>query len=259
MKCSWQPQFLNFRASISDKEIDEFKDAKQYYSDCYLMTSLEALSKIPNGRKILKNQLQHDDTNPKQINCYLYNPSGKRLKYPIPVNEVVEGYNQLYNNQKNDIIRSLDISVGEYEKKYKAKPLICRVKDTFNDFAFEYNLPSHFLNIFTGIKPTVNIAESDFNVDLTGHKDEVMKLFERMDKDKNYSMLISTGIKAHNGHAWHVYILEDVDLKNNIVKVKEKRGNVSETMSVDEALKTFKFIVGYFDEDLKNTKKESLQ
>ena len=53
---------------------------------------------------------------------------------------------------------------------------------------------------------------------------------------------------------WHVYIIEDVDLSNNQITVKEKRSNNPQTMTIDEALKCFKFIVGYFNSDLHKTK-----
>ena len=242
---------INFCRSISDKEIDDFTNAKQHFSDCYLMTSLETLSHTENGRKILKNHIEHDDNNPYLINCFLYDPKGKRIKYAIPTNAVVKGYNKLYQIQENDIIRSMDISVAEYEKKYKAKPLICRLTDNFKKYEFENNLPSHFLKIFTGKEPTVNIAEQDINIDLSGYREDVMSVFERMSKEKNHNLIIGTGVKMLNGRSWHVYILEDVDLKNNTVTVKEKRSNEPQTMSIESALNTFKYIVGYFDNDLK--------
>ena len=66
------PNLISFKASISDKDIDDFEHAKQHFSDCYLMTTLETLSHTPNGRKILKKQLEYDDNNPNIINCYLY-------------------------------------------------------------------------------------------------------------------------------------------------------------------------------------------
>ena len=47
----------NFCASISDKDIDGFKNAKQHFSDCYLMTTLETLSHTPNGCKVLKEHI----------------------------------------------------------------------------------------------------------------------------------------------------------------------------------------------------------
>lgn len=254
MKCNFNSVNVGFRAAITDNEIDSFKTTPQHFSDCYIMSTLESLSHTTNGRKILKKQIEHDDNNPFLINCYLYTPSGSREKYSVPTNAVVEGYSKLYNAQKNEIIRSMDISVGEYEKKYKAKPWICRITDDFKTYTFENNLPSHYMKMLTGIEPTINIAETDFNIDLSSNRDEVMSLFERMDKDKNHSLVIGTGIKMLDGRTWHVYVLEDVDLQNNTITVKNKRGNITKTMDIDTALNTFKFIVGYFDNDLQQNK-----
>lgn len=251
MQCSfnfYRP--INFKASISDKDIDDFKNAKQYYSDCYLMTTLETLSHTENGRKVLKKQIQYDDENPNTINCYLHKENGETEKYSIPTDTAVKGYEKLYTNQPNKIIRSVDVSVGEYEKKYKAKPWICRVTDNFKTYTFENNLPSHFMKVLTGKEPRV-IAEKDFNFDLNGYRAEVMELFERMDKEKNFSFVIATGAKMLDSKTWHVYVLENVDLANNTITVKEKRGNKPRKMSIDTALNTFKYIVGYFDSDLK--------
>lgn len=250
MKCVFNNFNIGFRASISDKEIDGFKDAKQHFSDCYLMTSLEALSHTKNGRKILKEHIERDNNNPYLINCYLYNKNGEKEKYSIPTNAVVGGYEKLYKQQNNEIVRSMDISVAEYEKKYKSKPLICRITGYRKDYEFENNLPSHFLEIFTGKKPTVNIAETDYNLDLTKYKEEVMALFKRMDKEKDYNMLIATGMKPLDGRTWHVYLIEDVNLENNTITVKEKRSNVPKTIDIDTAIKSFKYIVGYFNSDL---------
>lgn len=251
MRCSFNsyPR-INFRAAISDKDIDNFEHAKQHFSDCYLMTTLETLSHTKNGREVLKKQIQYDDDKPNTINCYLYKENGEKEKYSIPSDNAVKGYEKLYAAQPNEIIRSVDISVGEYEKKYKAKPWICRVTDNFKTYTFENNLPSHFMKIFTGKNPRV-IAEKDFNFDLTGYKAEVMELFKRMDKEKDYSFVIATGPKMLDSKTWHVYILENVDLEKNTITVKEKRKNIPRTMSIDTALNTFKYIVGYFDSDLK--------
>ena len=106
------------------------------------------------------------------------------------------------------------------------------------------------MTILTGKEPTVNIAETDFNIDLSSKEDEVMELFKKMDKNKDHSLVIGTGLKMLDGRTWHVYVLQDVDLKNNSITVKNKRGNQTKTMSIDTALNTFKFIVGYFNEDL---------
>ena len=252
MRCNFNVYNIGFKSSITDKDIDDFKDARQHFSDCYIMSTLETLSHTKNGRKILKKQIQRDDNNPNLINCYLYAPNGTREKYPIPTNAVVKGYEKLYKAQNNELVRSVDITVGEYENKYKAKPWICRFTDDFKTYSFENSLPSPFMTILTGKKPTVNIAETDFNIDLDSKRNEVMELFKRMQTDKEHSLVIGTGLKMLDGRTWHVYVLEDVDLDKNTITDKNKRGNVVKTMNIDTALNTFKFIVGYFDKDLES-------
>lgn len=243
----------NFKASISDNDIDNFKNAKQYFSDCYIMTTLETLSSTKNGRKILKEQIEYDDNIPNQINCYLYKSNGEKEKYSIPSDTALKGYEKLYKLQDNKIVRSLDIATGEYEKKYKAKPWICRFTDNFKTYEFENNLPSHFMKIFTGVEPRV-IAETDFNFDLTSYKQEVMDLFKRMETEKEHSFVIATGPKMLDGRTWHVYILQDVNLEKGTITVKEKRNNKPREMKIDTALNTFKYIVGYFNSDLEKPK-----
>ena len=87
---------INFRASITDKEIDDLKDAKQYFSDCYIMSTLETLSQTENGRKVLKKQIEHDDSTPDQINCYLYKKNGEKEKYSVPTSSILKGYEKVY-------------------------------------------------------------------------------------------------------------------------------------------------------------------
>ena len=240
---------ISFKSTITDKEIDSMKNAKQHFSDCYLMCTLESLSNTDNGRKILKESIQRDDKNPSLINCYLHTPSGEKKGYSIPTTTVLKGYEKVYKHQPNEIIRSMDISVNEFEKKYKTKYFISDIRDTFNDYKFEYNLPSRFMKTLTGVKPRV-IGETNCNINLNKYKDEVMELLKQIEKEEKSSFVLSTGIKGIDGHRWHVYILEKVDLKNNTITVKEKRGNNPQVLTIDEALNKFKCIVGYFNSDL---------
>ena len=53
MKCSFNTVNLCFKSSITDREIDDFSNARQHFSDCYIMTTLETLSHTENGRKLL--------------------------------------------------------------------------------------------------------------------------------------------------------------------------------------------------------------
>ena len=71
MKCEFNVVNIGFKSAITDKEIASFKTTPQYFSDCYIMTTLETLSHTDNGKKILQKQIEHDDKNPFLINCYL--------------------------------------------------------------------------------------------------------------------------------------------------------------------------------------------
>lgn len=250
MLCNLPKFYIPIKTPISDNDIDSLKSVEQYFSDCYILATLETLSHSDNGRKILKEQISYDYVNPDLINCYLYNKNGEKEKYTIPSNHAVNGYEELYKHQSDKIIRTIDISVCEYEKQNKSKPWICRLADKFRTFKFEFNLTSHFMKTFTGKEPTVNIAETSFNYNLKPYRKEVMELFERMDKDKNHSLVIGSGIKKVDGRRWHVYVLEDVNLAENKVTIKNKRGNITKTMTVEEALSDFKYITGYFNKDL---------
>ena len=143
----------------------------------------------------------------------------------------------------------MDLTVVEFEKKYNTKPFICKFSGLFKKYKFENYLPSRFLKLITGIEPTT-IAETDFNINLTKHKEEVLKLFKRMSNEKDYSFVIMNGLKKFNGRRFHVYVIENVDMNKQEISIKNKRGNITQTISFDEALKTFKSISGYFNKDL---------
>ncbi len=243
---------INCINAISDKDIASIEHAKQFVSDCYLISTLEALSHTANGQKILKNQIQYDSKNPNIINCFLYNSKGEKEKYSVPADIAQGNYEKLYKIQPNKIIRSLDISIAEFEKRHKTKPWICRLTGLFREYKFENNLPSLFMKTLTGIEPRV-IAEKNFNINLTGYKKEVMELLARIEKEPSHSFILGTGIKKFNNRRWHVYVLQDVNLKNNTITVKEKRSNQPQIMDIDTALKTFKYIAGYFNSDLDTT------
>ena len=124
---------------------------------------------------------------------------------------------------------------------------------TYEIKKFENNLPSNFLKMVTGKEPTT-IAEKDFNINLTKHKTEVLDLFAKMSQEKDYSFVIMNGLKKFNNRRFHVYVIENVDMEKQELTIKNKRGNIVQTISFDEALKTFKSISGYFNKDLAQDK-----
>ena len=71
-----------------------------------------------------------------------------------------------------------------------------------------------------------------------------------MSNEKDYSFVIMNGLKKFNGRRFHVYVIENVDMNKQEISIKNKRGDITQTISFDEALKTFKSISGYFNKDL---------
>lgn len=250
MEVSFQNFKMIFSHPISNKDVESLHPVEQYFSDCYIVSSLEAFSNSSNGRKMLQNRISYTDNNLQTIQCRLFTPEGKIQCYKVPVSQALKGYEKVYKHQDNKIVRAIDISVDEYEKRFKTKPLICRIASAFKDFLFEFNITSNFMKRLTGKEPTVIIAEKAFNINLKPYKKEVMELFKKMDKDKNHSFVIGTGIKKVDGRRWHVYVLEDVNLAENKVIIKNKHGNIRKTVSIEEVLNNYKYIVGYFNHDL---------
>ena len=252
MKVTFKNHISPFSQPISTKEVEALRVAKQHFSDCYIVSSLEAFSNSSNGVKMLQNRISYFDDNLPTLKCCLYSPDGNKQYYYVPTSQVRNGYEKLYKHQDNKIVRALDISVNEYEKQYRTKPFVCRIASFFKNFTFEFNVVSNFMKQLTGKEPTVNIAEKSFNINLKPYKKEVMELFKRMDKEKDHSFVIGTGIKKVDGKRWHVYVLEDVNLAENKVTIKNKRGNVRKVISIEEVLDKYKYIVGYLGSDLKD-------
>ena len=234
---------------LSDAEIKELQNSEQIFSDCYLTAGVDALTRSENGKKLLKNNISKNPYNPNIVTYSLYSPDGKKEDFTVNVTPQNSKYEKLNREQKNGTIRGLDLSVVEFEKKYNTKPFICKFSGLFKKYKFENYLPSRFLKLITGIEPTT-IAETDFNINLTKHKEEVLKLFKRMSNEKDYSFVIMNGLKKFNGRRFHVYVIENVDMNKQEISIKNKRGNITQTISFDEALKTFKSISGYFNKDL---------
>lgn len=225
---SRQVRSINFGRNLSKEEVASLENGEQYYSDCYLMSSIDALARTSNGAKILSNNINRNDDNSNIISYTLHKPNGELIKYVVNLQNVGDKYSGVLQNQKNQIIQGLDITINEYESKYKTKPWYCALGTLFKHYRFENYLPSKFMEIMTGKKP-ISICENKFNINLKNHKEEVMELFSRMEKEKDYSFVITNGIKKHNGRRFHVYVIENVDLKNNTITIKNKRGNQKET------------------------------
>lgn len=116
---------------------------------------------------------------------------------------------------------------------------------------FEYNNPSRFMEMFTGITP-LNINEKSFRMSLRKNSDDAKGLFQQIGNNNNSSFIVGTGHNFINGMTnWHCYTLEKVDNTNKTIQIFDHRFQEKITMPFDEAVKKLKYITGYFNENLK--------
>lgn len=258
---------------LKNNDINSLRTALQEYSDCYLISSLEALSKSKEGRKILFQNIKKtnveiklkdfsDDITDSTTGTFKFNLNvfkiifnninDKKEAFTIGLKELNKYFN-IYSKQKNHLVYAMKMAMQKLIEKHPTKkPLISRIANPFK-MKFEYNKPSNFLRMFTGKEPIV-VGESDINLNLKKYKDIVFPILEKMGATpkENYSFVVGTGIKGYTKtKSWHCLVIEHVNGKDKIVTVKNKRANAKQSMSFDDFLKKFKYIVGYFNENLK--------
>lgn len=251
--------------------INQIKSSKQIFSDCYLTSSLEALTNSVNGKKIISNNVKYknDIDVPKILYSYHDEPEQSilfKMKFPNVDNKAEE-----YNISPKDIFEILckllclgptpernvfipfEAAMDKLIKEhFFKKPIVSRLI-TDNAHRFEYNKPSNFMRMFTGKEPIV-LNENTVWMSLKKKSGKAFDLFEKMGNtpNNNYSFVIGTGESIMGNHArWHCYTITNADNQTRRISIKEKRHNVQENVSYDEAIKAFKFIVGYFDDMLK--------
>lgn len=271
-------QRTNFARS-SYKELLALRTAKQEYADCYLVSAATALTRSKNGQRILQSNIE---TAVEEVPKFHFTELSASLKrqyekvlekwnifkitfknvydkeesYIIDAKEFNKKFH-IYHKQKKQnaqVLAALEIAMNKLvNRHFFKKPLISRLNEPFLNASFEYNLPSNFFRMFTGKEPIV-LGEKNLNFTLNPYKDEALKLFTQMGKDRNsnYSFVAGTGFKSINGSkAWHCFVVKKVDLKNKTIHLVNKRTNSVSKLSFDEALSKLKYIVGYFDENLK--------
>lgn len=226
----------------------------QHFSDCYLVSSIGALARSKDGSKILRqNILRHYDGF--QVN--FRNLNGVKESYSASAQEIANhiSYDKYYNDvvhefEQHPIVKAVEIAMGKLLKKHPSKKtLVCRL--TRCQERFEYNKPSNFMDMFTGKKPFV-LNEDGFKMTLKKKKDEAVDLFERIDKDNNFSIVAGTGLGSREGlTSVHCYIVEGVNSGNKYIQIFDCRKQQSIILSFDKAIKGLKFLTGYFDGMLK--------
>lgn len=239
---------------INFEEIKSLQRVKQHFHDCYLVTSLNSLSNSENGRKILQNNILREGSN---FKIKFKNVNGNQEDFFITEKEIddLTLCDRFFNpielkEPHNPIIKAIEVAMNKLLSKFPhKKSFINRLYKTNEQF--EYNNPSRFMEMFTGITP-LNINEKSFRMSLRKNSDDAKGLFQQIGNNNNSSFIVGTGHHFIKGMTnWHCYTLEKVDNKANTIQIFDNRYQEPITMSFDEAVKKLKYITGYFNESLK--------
>lgn len=258
---------------ISENDISSLMQAQQVFSDCYILSSLHALAKSSFGRKILSQNIKKSANElpalyfadlPEAVSkhsskfktmnvdtfCITFNDvCGKKEEYCVAPLDLKKNMS-IYVKQKNPVIRAMEIAMNRLvHRHFFKKPLISRMHFPFLHRSFEFNIPSNFMKMFTGIEP-VSVGEKGINMTLKPYKKEVFKIFEKMSKNpKDFSFVAGTGFKTFNiDKGWHCFVVDFCDYENQRLSLVNKRTGYPFTVTFDEAINTLKFLTGYFKE-----------
>ena len=88
---------------------------------------------------------------------------------------------------------------------------------------------------------------------LKSKRKEAMELLEKIGASgENNCFVIGSGHNFIKGITnWHCYNIEKVDLQNKTAQIFDNKYQVELTMPLEDIIRKFKYITGYFDENLK--------
>ena len=271
----------NIYNSVDETYTEAIKDSKQVFHDCYLVSSLDALSRSTKGTQILRNNIKQK-INPqerKELYLQLYDTpeftEGLKLSLEKPsssnefsctfrnidgiaeiykvTSEDLKKYKTVSEKQTNPIVRTCEIAMSKLIEEHPSKKaFINRVWKMFIQKKFEYNFPSCFMEMFTGKKP-VSIGEKSINLTLKKYKPEVYNLLTKMGNTEgnNYSFVAGSGLSFDKRiKSFHCFTITHVNNEKQEITLKNKRTNEDLILPFEEFLKKFKYITGYFNENL---------
>lgn len=275
LKSSVQKSHLLLQ-KISQTDINSLRNAEQVFADCYILSSMHALTKSSFGRKFLSSNITRAsnevptvyfaDLSAKALKnspafktmnidtyCFTFNDVyGKKEEYCIAPLDLKKNMS-IYSKQKNPVIRAMEIAMNRLvHRHFFKKPLISRLHYPFLNKSFEFNIPSNFLKMFTGVEP-VSVGERGMNLTLKPYKNEVLHIFEKMSKHPDeYSFVAGTGFKTFDiDKGWHCFVVENCDFEKQLLTLINKRTGRPFTVTFDKAISTLKYLTGYFKENFK--------
>lgn len=233
---------------ITLSEIKPLMTPVQHFSDCYMISSIGALARSEDGRKILSKNIAHRKDG---FRIRFQNLDERRQDFFVTKDEMdhLVSLDKYYNEvvqkyEQNPIIKAIEVAMNKLLEKYPwKKPLVSRLMRCQE--RFEYNKPSNFLEMFTGKTPFI-LNEGGVRMTLKNKIPETQDLFERLKNEQDYSFIAGTGMRGKNGLvSYHCYTVLGVD-SDNFVKLYESRKKESITLNFRQAIDSLKFFVGYF-------------
>ena len=235
---------------ITFDEIISLRMAKQNFRDCYLVSSINALTRSENGRRLLAQNIQRDGDN----FCVRFNDiNGQAETYLVKQAEcdeliLMDRYlNPVELKVPNHpIIKAIEITMNKLLSIHPdKKPFLCKIPNCQEKF--EFNKVSNFLKMFTGMRP-ITINESGFNMSLRD-KNITESFFSELERRKSGSFVMGTG--------YHLSPFEDLphcytvtDVKDGIVELYDCRRQKYSQNTYLKTSNSMKYICGYFDEML---------
>ena len=247
---------------ISTQQVNSLQSAVQHFHDCYLVSSLNALSRSENGRKILMNNIRSDGN---AFTVRFNNVNGLPETYLVKKEECDQLIKRNFPNgdtEHNPIVNVVEIAMSKLLKVHPdRKPFISRLAPC--NEKFEYNKPSNFLFMFTGKQPLV-INEDGLSMNLKSYKRFVKAMFRRISREGNSSFVAGTGVrfgeKLHDTHCFALNNTFNQDGGQIVQQPKKKKfkflhlfeGRKQENIKLTfgDIINEVKYISGYFNEML---------
>lgn len=238
---------------INNRDISLLQKSRQIFSDCYLTSTLNSLTRNDSGKNLLKQNIQ------KSLNSDIYKihfPGSPEKPQDIFVTEteinnlvLTDKYANIINHgfEENSIQKAVELAMNKLIQKYpRIKSLICRYADSVENF--EYNFPSEFMSIFTGKQPTV-INEKSLRMSLKSKQKQVFEILEEINNSNgDFNFVAGTGFKRKSEFDdWHCFTVQDVNLKNNSITLYNTRICSSTVLNINIFIDKFKYLAGYIN------------
>lgn len=238
---------------LNKHELYELSQAKQVFSDCYLVSSIHALCGSDEGQKIIKEQVQKSlfDSCPK-YKIRFNNVYGEAKDVFVTSKEVnflqptdLHANPIFPDTPPNKTLKAIELAMGKLIEKYPLlKSFVNRIPKCSENF--EYNNPSRFMKIFTGKEP-LSVNENTIYLQLSHKKKDALKLLKEIEQSEGqHSFVAGTSVNLFPElTSWHCYVVKGVNPDTKKVRVCNPRTMETVELSLAGFLNHFKFLTGF--------------